>query len=621
MLKGHDIICISSIDWDFLWQAHQEIMSTFARNGSNVLFIDNTGVRSPRLSDIPRLMHRIRNWRRSIRGFRQEADNLYVYSPVLLPFPYSRIAQWVNRHILVSSIRRWMRSVDFHAPIIWTFLPTKVTLDLAQAIDHSLLVYYCMDKFSATSKGAGKVVETEREIIRSADLVFAMSHRLVDFCRQFRSDVVRIPMGVNAKAFDESREAAVERPEDLADVTPPIIGYVGGVRKSVDKNLIQRIAVEMPECSLVFVGPLQMDVSDLATYPNIRFLGRKDHAEIPRYIRSFDCCILPYVIDAYTNSVSPAKLHEYLIMGKPVVSTNITEVDMYATRTPGDSSEETIYVAGSPEEFIGHLRRALKEEGRQIETRIALAREHSWPAKIEMMSSLINERLETKVHDSSTGWQDRLRVYYRQAQQRLSMLVAAGAVFALFYVAIFHTPVMWVIADPLKIAHHPVAADAIVVFAGGVGESGQAGRGYEERVVHAAHLYQAGYARHLVFSSGFMYTLKEPLLMHALAVSLGIPDDAITLETQAHSTYANVNNVNKILAERGWRQVLLVSSPYHMRRALWTWRKLAPEIKVIPTPVPNSRFYAHRWGANLEQIRAILYEYAALVTYWWRGWL
>ncbi len=51
-----------------------------------------------------------------------------------------------------------------------------------------------------------------------------------------------------------------------------------------------------------------------------------------------------------------------------------------------------------------------------------------------------------------------------------------------------------------------------------------------------------------------------------------------------------------------------------MRRATLTWRKVAPEIEVVPTPVPESQFYAHTRGASLEQIRGILHEYAALAS-------
>ena len=52
MLTSENIICISSIDWDFVWQGHQEAMSAFAEKGNRVLFIENTGVRTPTLRDL-----------------------------------------------------------------------------------------------------------------------------------------------------------------------------------------------------------------------------------------------------------------------------------------------------------------------------------------------------------------------------------------------------------------------------------------------------------------------------------------------------------------------------------------------------------------------------------------
>jgi len=75
MLTGHDILCISSVDWDFHWQIHHEIMSTLARHGNRVLFIENTGVRTPGVDDLARLRQPIRNWWRSTEGFRLEREN------------------------------------------------------------------------------------------------------------------------------------------------------------------------------------------------------------------------------------------------------------------------------------------------------------------------------------------------------------------------------------------------------------------------------------------------------------------------------------------------------------------------------------------------------------------
>ena len=141
MLKNQNIICISSIDWDFVWQGHQEIMTTFARNGNRVLFIENTGVRSPRVKDVPRLLKRIRNWFKSTRGFRDEGKNLYVFSPIFFPFPYSRAAQFFNNILFVRTLKRWLKVNWFSDPILWTFLPTRTALNLTEQINNKLIVF------------------------------------------------------------------------------------------------------------------------------------------------------------------------------------------------------------------------------------------------------------------------------------------------------------------------------------------------------------------------------------------------------------------------------------------------------------------------------------------------
>ena len=109
--------------------------------------------------------------------------------------------------------------------------------------------------------------------------------------------------------------------------------------------------------------------------------------------------------------------------------------------------------------------------------------------------------------------------------------------------------------------------------------------------------------------------------MRGIAIDNGVPASDIILETQAANTHENVMFTRAILERSGWRKILLASSPYHMRRALLTWRKAAPAIQVIPEPVSASQFYAHDRGASLAQIRGIAQEYAAIVDYWWKGWI
>ena len=109
--------------------------------------------------------------------------------------------------------------------------------------------------------------------------------------------------------------------------------------------------------------------------------------------------------------------------------------------------------------------------------------------------------------------------------------------------------------------------------------------------------------------------------MKALAVDNGVPASAIVLEMRAANTHENVEFSRDLVEARQWRRILLVSSPYHMRRALLTWRKAAPSIEVGAAPVPASQFYMHERGASLDQIRGIAQEYAAIAMYWWRGWI
>jgi len=127
---------------------------------------------------------------------------------------------------------------------------------------------------------------------------------------------------------------------------------------------------------------------------------------------------------------------------------------------------------------------------------------------------------------------------------------------------------------------------------------------------------------YLVLSSGYVYSFREAEVMRALAVDNGVPPSVIVLEQRAASTYQNVAFVDEILRDHHWRSILLVSSPYHMRRATMVWRKVAPEVTVIPSPPPQSQFYDHpHAGATLSQIRGILQEYVAIFAYWRRGWL
>src|SRR5262249_47694682 len=144
--------------------------------------------------------------------------------------------------------------------------------------------------------------------------------------------------------------------------------------------------------------------------------------------------------------------------------------------------------------------------------RIAVAKENSWDSRIAEMSALIEERLEAR-RGRRQPWEATLKRLYRRARGRIAGVVLA---LAFAYLLLFQTLVPWMLAAPLRLSQAPQPADAIVVFAGGVGESGQAGGGYQERVKTAVELSQAGFAPRMIFQSGFVFAFREADIMRDL---------------------------------------------------------------------------------------------------------
>lgn len=622
MLKNENIICISSIDWDFNWQGHQEIMTQYAKNGNRVLFIENTGIRKPSFKDIPRLKKRFVNWFRSIKGFREEFKNLYIYSPLILPFPYSKFAQWINKYLLILPLKRWIKSIEFYDPIVWTFLPTRITLDIINSVDKKLLVYYCIADFYELAGGPKKVKKTENELIRKSDLIFVQGNVLKEKCRHLNDNVYVFPFGVKIETFENFQQISGEVPADIRGIKRPIIGYIGGIHRHINFGLVRFIAEIHPEWSLALIGPIQTNTSEISNLDNVFLLGKKDFSCLPNYINQFDVGIVPYNMSGYTATVFPTKLNEYHAMGKPAVSTELPEIASFNAK-----NDNLVFVGKTHKEFVDCISIALKSQSDElVNLRKASARRNSWTARVEKMSNLIEDALEKKA-ERPLDWKERFLKFYKVTKRKV--LSAAIAVLSA-YLILFYTPLVWFVAHPLKISQVPEKADCIVVFAGGVGESGKAGQGYEERVQHAVELYNKGYAQYMIFSSGYMYAFKEPLVMKALALFLGVPEKAIIIEDKATNTFQNVKFVKEILEQHTLDEIILVSSLYHMRRASLVFNKIAPETKIIYSPVPHGRFYRHGIGRDgrrklkqisWRQIKGIVHEYLGIVYYWRKGYI
>lgn len=388
MFKGRAIICLSGCDWDFSWQPTQEVMQRLADADNQVLFVEPTGTRAIRLGDWRRVVQRLGKKSGVLSPLRNRPRNITVYAPLIVPFPHSRAARFINRCILLWKIRRWLKATGCRECILWTFFPSPLNLDISRHLSPAASVYQYMS--SAEAACPHPAIESANiALLSECDIVFANSLRLRDHATAYCSRVYLARAGVNMEMFGASIDPGLSLPHALDGLRSPIIGYIGTIHRWIDLSLLGRVAEVLPEYIFVMVGPVAVDISDLLAVPNIRWVGQQAHCDLPSFIRRFDVCIIPYVVDQYTESSFPAKLNEYLAMGKPVVAVAIPEIRDFNAEYCG-----AVFLADDASSFVSAIRRALQEPTEIARARYRkIALHNSWAARVEQMAQLVEERL------------------------------------------------------------------------------------------------------------------------------------------------------------------------------------------------------------------------------------
>jgi uncharacterized SAM-binding protein YcdF (DUF218 family) len=178
---------------------------------------------------------------------------------------------------------------------------------------------------------------------------------------------------------------------------------------------------------------------------------------------------------------------------------------------------------------------------------------------------------------------------------------------------IFHPFLLERAAEYLIVQDKLEKADAILVYAGDANG---------ERVAQAVDLYKKGYGKFLLMSGGpaiWHQTYADN--MRAQAKSLGVADKDILIEDRSCSTYEDAKFSLPMLKAKKVRSVILVTSPYHMRRALRTTRRQFDKegIKVIAYPVQNSEFKVKGWWKRHDATQVVVWEYEAFIFYLIKG--
>ncbi|MEE9615125.1 MAG: glycosyltransferase [Thermodesulfobacteriota bacterium] len=386
-----DIILFSTADWDnTLWTNKQHTAARLVKRGYRVLYVESIGLRRPVAGgmDASRVMGRLA---KGAGGVKKVRDNLWVYSPIVIPFHSRAWVRAFNTKILCSFIRGYSKRIGFQAPIFWTYNPLSV--ELAGRLGESMLVYHCVDDLPSAPGMASEALSlAEQELVEKSDLVFTTSRKLQETRSKWNpGNTHYFPNVADFDHFSKARKPG-PIPEDLKGIPSPRIGFIGAISDyKVDIELIARIAEAREDWHWVLIGTVgegQPSTSDtLLRRPNIHLLRERPYDVLPEYLRGLDLCVLPSSLNDYTSSMFPMKFFEYLAAGKTIVST-----DLPALREHSD----VCVLVKDRDDFIGAVSDALNGKSPDPLRCLETARRYTWDKRLDWVEELLIKKWEEK---------------------------------------------------------------------------------------------------------------------------------------------------------------------------------------------------------------------------------
>ncbi len=256
----------------------------------------------------------------------------------------------------------------------------------AKIIQHAYLIYDYMDELDLLESNHEELIHQHNVLLEKANLITVSAQKLYDSIDEnYREKILLLPNAVDEE-FLTSIETTKTIPNEIKLIRnnyKRIIGYYGAIAPWVDFELIEYLLKQNKSDFYLFIGPV-FDTSEkvaylLNNYENILFIKEMPRENIISYLKIFDKCIIPFIKNNITDSVSPVKVYEYLAAGKDVVSTNILECEKI----------EYIDVASNKEEFSKNLQLSSKQKKSIIKDYVL---ENLWSKRVEKILEFMERK-------------------------------------------------------------------------------------------------------------------------------------------------------------------------------------------------------------------------------------
>ncbi len=374
MAQSADLICLSHLRWDFVFQRPQHLMTRCARE-RRVFFVEEPIYESGITARL----------RIEARG------SITLLVPHLPSGIDEERAAEIQRRLLDDVLVR----ERVHDYVLWYYTP------MAMAFTSHLapvgVVYDCMDELSAFKGAPAVLKEREAALMQSAALVLTGGQSLFEAKRHQHHNIHPFPSSVDVEHFARARRVT-DDPADQSPIPHPRLGFFGVIDERMDIELVDGVAAAQPDWHIVMLGPVvKIDESMLPRRPNIHYLGAKTYDQLPQYVAGWDVALLPFARNEATRYISPTKTPEYMAAGKPVVSTSIRDV----VRPYGQQG--LVRIADTPRSFIQACKAAMAEDALARTTRgDAFLRQTSWDGTWSRMRMLLDAVLNERDTNTQT---------------------------------------------------------------------------------------------------------------------------------------------------------------------------------------------------------------------------
>lgn len=359
----YDVIILSVIDFDFRHQRPQHIAEKFSEKNHRVFYINanhfsKEGVQSlnPYLNIVNFNNEKVHSIHLS--DWRNELDNLYSKLDKLISEYY------IGDAVVIVDYPNWHFAAKY----------------LREKYGFNYIVDY-MDDFTGFLNPAEKLVSANSvQILKESDYIIASSTFLYDIANKYNQCVELIRNGTEFEHFNNADGKIIKVNEKRK-----IIGYYGAIAHWFDFEIVYSLAENFPEADIHLIGEVS-EKNRFSDYENIKLLGEKKYEELPKYLKEFDVCIIPFdsSIDLI-KATNPVKFYEYLSAGKKIVATDIPELREFKDRF--------VYLSNDKEGFNYYVKQCLDNEDTLAsrEERIAFAKSQDWKDRFNKFEKVVSD--------------------------------------------------------------------------------------------------------------------------------------------------------------------------------------------------------------------------------------